>query len=121
MSEPAVNNAALDPRVAGALTRYRVMAIITGTFLLAVFTGLLIKQFVDNTTLNSITGVIAVTHGWIFIVYLAATIHLWLLMRWGFTRLIVMALGGIVPFLSFFLEHRFAVEVRQASAGNLEP
>ena len=121
MTDPVATTPALDPRVAGALTRYRVMAIVTGTFLLAVFAGLLVKQFVDNTTLDSITGVIAVAHGWIYIVYLAATVHLWFLMHWGFKRLIVMALGGVVPFLSFFLEHRFAVEARTATAGNLKP
>jgi integral membrane protein len=107
--------------VSGALARYRVMAIITGTFLLLVFGGLIIKSLWDTSdTFKTVTGVIAMTHGWIYIVYLAATIHLWLLMRWGFLRLILMGLGGIIPFLSFFLEHRFAVEVKQARAGTLD-
>ena len=116
MTEPA-----LDPRVSGALTRYRIMAIITGTFLLAVFAGLIVKAlFETSSAFDTITGVIAMTHGWIYIIYLAATIHLWLLMHWGLGRLIVMALGGIVPFLSFFLEHRFAAEVTAQRAGSLE-
>jgi hypothetical protein len=33
-------------------------------------------------------------------------------MRWPFSRFIVIALGGIVPFLSFFLEARIGREVR---------
>ena len=117
MTEPA-----LDPRVTGALTRYRIMAIITGTFLLLVFAGLIAKHVfgVDNPTFVTLTGLIAMTHGWIYIIYLAATIHLWLLMHWRLGRLIVMALGGIVPFLSFFLEHRFAAEVTAQRAGSLE-
>ena len=117
MTEPA-----LDPRVSGALTRYRIMAIITGTFLLLVFSGLIAKHVfgVDNPTFVTLTGLIAMTHGWIYIIYLAATIHLWLLMHWRLGRLIVMALGGIVPFLSFFLEHRFAAEVTAQRAGSLE-
>lgn len=116
-----MTDAALDPRVSGALMRYRVMAIITGTFLLLVFGGLIIKSIWDTSdAFKSVTGVIAITHGWIYIVYLAATIHLWLLMRWGFVRLILMGLGGIIPFLSFFLEHRFAVEVKRARAGTLD-
>ena len=116
------NARALNPRVAGALTRYRVMAIVTGTFLLAVFAGLILKSAFgfDNPTFVSITVFIAVAHGWIFMVYLATVIHLWLLMRWGFLRLIVMALGGIVPFWSFFVEHRIAAEVRAVRAGTLE-
>jgi integral membrane protein len=118
-----VTEPALDPRVGGALMRYRVMAVITGTFLLAVFAGLIAKEVfgVDDPTFVSITSFIAIAHGWIYIVYLAATIHLWLLMHWGLGRLIVMALGGIVPFLSFVLEHRFAAEVGAARAGTLEP
>ncbi|MES1171408.1 MAG: DUF3817 domain-containing protein [Actinomycetota bacterium] len=112
-----------DPRVNGALTRYRIMAIITGTFLLAVFAGLFVKEVLhyDNPTFVTITSTIAMVHGWIYVIYLAATIHLWLLMHWGLGRLIVMALGGVVPFLSFVLEHRFAEEVRAEPAGTLEP
>lgn len=112
---------ALDPRVSGALLRYRIMAIVTGTFLLLVFAGLAAKSLFDvSDGFKTVTGIIAMTHGWIYIVYLAATIHLWLLMRWGLGRLVIMGLGGIVPFLSFFLEHRFAEEVKAARAGNLE-
>jgi hypothetical protein len=33
-------------------------------------------------------------------------------MRWGFVRFIVLALGGIVPLLSFFMESRVAREVK---------
>ncbi|MGC4175928.1 DUF3817 domain-containing protein [Demequina sp.] len=116
-----MTEAALDPRVNGALTRYRIMAVITGTFLIAVFAGLIIKALVDTSDgFDAVTGFIAMTHGWIYIIYLAATIHLWLVMHWGLGRLIIMALGGIVPFLSFFLEHRYAQEVKAARAGTLD-
>ena len=33
-------------------------------------------------------------------------------MRWPFGRFIMLALGGIVPFLSFFMEARVAREVK---------
>lgn len=114
---------ALDPRVPGALTRYRIMAIITGSFLIAVFAGFILKPLLnvaEGSTFDSITTFIAIAHGWIYIVYIAATIHLWMLMRWGLGRLVVMALGGIVPFLSFVLEHRYAAEVAAVRAGTLE-
>lgn len=114
---------ALNPRVGGALTRYRIMAIITGTFLIAVFAGFILKPILhveEGSTFDSITTFIAIAHGWIYMVYLAATVHLWLLMRWGFGRLVVMALGGIVPFLSFVIERRYAAEVAALRAGTLE-
>lgn len=44
--------------------------------------------------------------------YLFACFRIWSLMRWRFGRFIVLALGGIVPLLSFFMEARVAREVR---------
>lgn len=121
-----MTEAALDPRVSGALTRYRVMAVITGTFLLTLLTLTAIKyiQQADggsaNSTLLTVQGAVGIIHGWIYVIYLVTTIHLWLLMHWGLGRLVIMGLGGIVPFLSFILEHRFALEVKAARAGTLE-
>ena len=44
--------------------------------------------------------------------YLFSDFRLWSLMRWPFTRFIIIALGGVVPFLSFILEARIGREVR---------
>lgn len=55
---------------------------------------------------------ILVAHGWFYVVYLFACFRIWSLMRWRFGRFITLALGGIVPFLSFFMEARVAREVR---------
>ncbi len=55
---------------------------------------------------------ILVVHGWFYVVYLFACFRVWSLMRWRFGRFIVLALGGIVPLLSFFMEARVAREVR---------
>lgn len=55
---------------------------------------------------------ILIAHGWIYVVYLFASFRLWSLLRWPFARLFAMALGGVVPFLSFFVErpmHRAAL------------
>jgi hypothetical protein len=37
---------------------------------------------------------------------------MWSPMRWRFPRFLLLALGGVVPFLSFILEARFAREVK---------
>lgn len=102
-----------DARIPGALSRYRVMAVITGSFLLAVTLGMILKYVVgiDNPTFVDVTGWIAIVHGWIYMVYLVTTMHLWLLKHWGLGRLVVMALGGVIPLLSFFLERRIADEI----------
>ena len=49
---------------------------------------------------------VLIIHGWFYIIYLFSCIRIWLLMRWGIAQLIVMALGGVVPFLSFIVEKR---------------
>ena len=55
---------------------------------------------------------ILVVHGWFYVVYLFSCFRLWSLMRWGFGRFILLALGGIVPALSFVMEARVAREVK---------
>ncbi len=108
-----MNDTAADSKVRGALARYRVLAIVTGTFLLLVTAGVILKYVagVENPTIDSVTSWIAIVHGWIFIVYLVTCVHVWILKKWGLGRLVTMALGGIVPFLSFVVERRIAREV----------
>ncbi|WP_029149472.1 DUF3817 domain-containing protein [Microbacterium indicum] len=54
---------------------------------------------------------ILVIHGWFYVVYLASVFWMWSLMRWGFGRFLLLALSGVVPFLSFVMEGIVAREV----------
>ncbi|MFV0432555.1 MAG: DUF3817 domain-containing protein [Leucobacter sp.] len=54
---------------------------------------------------------ILIAHGWFYVVYLISDFLLWSPMRWNFWRFIMLALGGVIPFLSFFLEARIGREV----------
>ena len=100
MTEPA-----LDPRVSGALTRYRIMAIITGTFLLAVFAGLIVKAlFETSSAFDTITGVIAMTHGWIYIIYFVVTFFLAVRARWTIQFTVLVLAAGLIPLLIFWVE-----------------
>ncbi|MFS0712848.1 DUF3817 domain-containing protein [Microbacterium sp. 2P01SA-2] len=60
----------------------------------------------------NISLAILVVHGWFYVVYLFSCFRVWSLMRWSFPRFILLALGGVVPALSFFMEARVAREVR---------
>jgi integral membrane protein len=60
---------------------------------------------------------ILVAHGWFYVVYLFSGFRVWSLMRWPFGRFILLALGGIVPFLSFIMEARVAREVKDYLTG----
>ena len=55
-----------------------------------------------------LTSVSLIVHGWLYVAYLFGDFRLWTLMRWSFGRFLLIALGGVVPLLSFFTEHHFA-------------
>ena len=38
-------------------------------------------------------------------------------MRWSFTRFLLIALGGVVPFLSFYTENRYAKLAHEELSG----
>lgn len=97
----------------GSLTRYRVMAWITGTMLLLLCVEMLLKYVlelpgfnVEGDPRNVAAKLTAMAHGWIYVVYLVTVFDLWATMRWRFGRLVTMALAGIVPVMSFVLERR---------------
>ena len=59
---------------------------------------------------------ILIAHGWMYVVYLLACFRLWSLMRWTPGRLLAMAGGGVVPFLSFVVERKVSGQVREELA-----
>ena len=61
----------------------------------------------------NISLLVLIVHGWLYVLYLLACFRLWSMMRWGGVRLLAMAGGGVVPFLSFFVEKKVN---RQAEA-----
>ena len=60
----------------------------------------------------NISLLILMIHGWFYVVYLLACFRVWSLMRWPFGRLLLLAGGGVVPFLSFFMEFFVVRDVR---------
>ncbi len=67
----------------------------------------------------NLTVWILIVHGWLYVVYLLADFRLWTLLRWPFTRFLFIALGGIVPLLSFYTEAKYA-KVAQAELEKME-
>lgn len=115
--EPAVAAERRARRVRGAVTRYRVMAWVTGTMLLLLTTEIVLKYLVHANGLDEtgdprpvIGSWVAFVHGWIYVVYLASVFDLWSAMRWRLGRLVAMALAGVVPVMSFLLEARIHAE-----------
>jgi hypothetical protein len=135
---PAAPKLASFPAIRGALRFYQVCSIITGTMLLLLCAEMLAKyvlgyelylggsggflwfapvvegpEGLESTGdgLNLSLGIL-IAHGWFYVVYLFACFRVWSLMRWPFWRFLLLASGGIVPLLSFFLEVRVARDVR---------
>ncbi len=100
----------------GALRRYQVMAIVTGSFLLLLTAATIIKYAggVTNTTALAVISGIGITHGFIYMVYLVTCGDLWTRLKWPWRRLATLVLGGVVPGLSFVVERRVTRELRAA-------
>ena len=63
-----------------------------------------------------LTSVSLIIHGWLYVAYLFGDFRMWTLYRWNFMRFLVIALGGVVPLLSFFTERHFSkIAERQLS------
>jgi integral membrane protein len=99
----------LTPAVRGALLRYRVIAWVVGVMLLLlVFVAMPLKYFADNPSAMDVIGPL---HGFLYMVYLVGTFDLFRRVRWSFPRLVVMALAGTIPFLSFYAERKTSHEL----------
>ncbi|MFT4156480.1 MAG: DUF3817 domain-containing protein [Microbacterium sp.] len=135
MPEPKVAN---FPAIRGALKFYQIASIITGVMLLLLVAEMVLKYtpihlelFLGGSggflwfapVVDGVDGLVStgdgvnlslgvlVAHGWFYVVYLFACFRIWSQMRWPFLRFIVLALGGVIPLLSFFMEAVVAREV----------
>jgi integral membrane protein len=95
--------------VRGPLLRYRVMAFVVGVTLL-VFCVAIVLKYVTKTIESD--SVVAIVHGWLFMLYVILGLDLGFRMRWSVGRLLLMTVSGMVPFLSFYAEHKVTGWVR---------
>jgi integral membrane protein len=95
----------------GALTRFRVMAWLTGVMLLIlVFVAMPVKYIGDNDSLVRIVGV---AHGWLYIIYIITALTLAYQARWRPMRTLLVMLAGTVPFASFVAERKVVAIARR--------
>lgn len=98
-----------------ALIRYRVMAYIVGTLLVVlVCVGLPLKYFGGDGSVVTWTGI---PHGWLYMILLITAVDLGRRAKWSWWRLLLIALAGTVPFLSFVAERSATRDVRAKLAG----
>ncbi len=93
-----------------ALLRYRIMAYLVGCLLIVlVLVGLPLKYAGGNPDVVTWT---AIPHGWLYMILLITAVDLGRRAKWGWTRLLLIALAGTVPFLSFVAERSATKDVR---------
>lgn len=131
-------------QIRGALGFFKVAAWVTGIMLLLLVIEMIAKYGFGNelyaggttatgaeNTLSfqpedsvldgfNLSIAVLIAHGWMYVVYLVAAFRLWTLMRWPAMKLFVIALGGVVPFLSFIVEHRVHRQTLQELAEHPE-
>lgn len=96
-------------KIASALQRYRVLAWVTGLWLLLLTIEMVAKYGFGVDT----PSWIAVVHGWVYFAYLLVTADLAVKVRWPIGRTVGTLIAGTIPLLSFFVEHRNAKDVKQ--------
>ena len=89
-----------------ALRFFKVMAIVVGVGLLVLVAEMVLRYGFDNHALDWWPQ----PHGFIYIVYLAATANLGFKVGWSLGRMVLVMLAGVVPFLSFWAEQKVAGE-----------
>lgn len=108
MTETTKPAAATVDKVRGALLRYRILAWITGLWLLLLVAELILKYGFDVDALDFVP----IVHGWVYFLYLICAVDLGIRVRWPLGKIIVTAIAGTIPFLSFYVEHRRTQEVK---------
>ena len=97
----------------GALLRFRVLAFVVGVLLLLLCAGMVLKYGYDR---EGLAETVSQVHGISFVLYLVGLYDLGRRVGWTPKRLLLLALAGVVPLLSFVVERRVARELQAQTA-----
>ena len=70
-------------------------------------------QIIDTANAVNVSLIIQIMHGYFYLAYLVSDFLLTTYMRWPIMRFVLIAAGGVVPLLSFFVERRVHREVTE--------
>jgi integral membrane protein len=97
-------------KIRTALTAYRVMAWATGIWLIALCYEVVVKYVVQVENPPSWIGVV---HGWVYFIYLLATLNLAVKVRWPLWTTLGTLLAGTIPLVGIVLEHTRTQQVKE--------
>lgn len=108
----------MDAGVAGALTRYRIIAIVVSVGLVVLFgIGVPLNHLAHVSVVSAIVGPL---HGFLYMVFLVLTFDLARRLDWPYGRMLVVMLCGTIPVVSFFAEHVTTKRVRAEIAARTD-
>ncbi|MEU0757144.1 DUF3817 domain-containing protein [Streptomyces albogriseolus] len=99
------------------LTRYRVMAYVTGVLLVALTIGMIGKYALDVDAAEDFTQVVSIAHGWLYVLYLIFAFDLGSKAKWPVKKQLWVLLAGTVPTAAFFVERRISRELEASVEG----
>jgi integral membrane protein len=98
------------------LTRYRVMAYVTGVLLVLLCLGMIAKYALQMDGADGFTRVVAIAHGWLYVVYLIFAFDLGAKAKWKVGKQLWVLIAGTIPTAAFFVERRISQELEARSA-----
>jgi integral membrane protein len=102
-------SSSIVPGLRPALLRYRAIAYVVGVMLLLlVFLAMPLKYIGDDPSAMNVIGPL---HGFLYVVYLLGTFDLGRRARFGYGKMLLVALAGTIPFMSFVAERRLSREL----------
>jgi len=93
-----------------ALLRYRIMAYVVGCLLVVLMCVGLPLKYLGVT--DQVVTWTAIPHGYLYMILLLTALDLGRRAHWSWTRLLLIALAGTIPFLSFVAERSATKDVR---------
>ncbi len=86
------------------LNRYRFMAYLVGTLLVILVFGVIISS-------HPIEKYLGIAHGYLYMILLGTIADLWRRRRFPLQAVVLVALAGTIPFLSFYAERQITARV----------
>ncbi|WP_181797286.1 DUF3817 domain-containing protein [Streptomyces sp. WELS2] len=99
------------------LTRYRVLAYTTGVLLVLLCLSMIAKYGLDMNGAADFTRVVAIAHGWLYVVYLVFAFDLGSKAKWPVGKQLWVLLAGTIPTAAFFVERKISRELEAKVAG----
>ncbi|MFE3636238.1 DUF3817 domain-containing protein [Streptomyces cellostaticus] len=99
------------------LTRYRVLAYVTGVLLVLLCLSMIAKYGLDMDGAADVTRVVAIAHGWLYVLYLVFAFDLGSKAKWPVGKQLWVLLAGTIPTAAFFVERRISRELGGGAEG----